>query len=166
MEAIRISLKFATYMNFIVFQMDVKSTFLNGKLKEEVYVKQQPSFESSEFPDNVLKLEKALYGLKQAPRAWYETLSTFLIQNKFVMGRIDNTLFIYRSKGGVLMAQVYVDDIFLSENIMVALNNLGPDLLANPKESHLIVVKRISRYLKGTPSLGLWYPKCSEFDLK
>ncbi|GJT73378.1 retrovirus-related pol polyprotein from transposon TNT 1-94 [Tanacetum coccineum] len=104
MKAIRISLNFATYMNFIVFQMDVKSAFLNGKLKEEIYVKQQPSFESSEFPDNVLKLEKALYGLKQAPRAWYETLSTFLIQNKFVMGRIDNNLFIN-------MAQIYVDAI-------------------------------------------------------
>ncbi|GKF59444.1 retrovirus-related pol polyprotein from transposon TNT 1-94, partial [Tanacetum coccineum] len=91
--------------------MDVKSAFLNGKLKEEVYVKQPPGFESSEFPDYVCKLDKALYGLKQAPRAWYETLSTFLIQNKFVRGRIDNTLFIYRSKGDVLLVQVYVDDI-------------------------------------------------------
>ncbi|GKB59696.1 retrovirus-related pol polyprotein from transposon TNT 1-94, partial [Tanacetum coccineum] len=111
MEAIRIFLAFATYMNFIVFQMDVKSAFLNGKLKEEVYVKQPPGFESSEFPDYVCKLDKALYGLKQAPKAWYETLSTFLIQNKFVRGRIDNTLFIYRSKGDVLLVQVYVDDI-------------------------------------------------------
>nr|GEV85489.1 retrovirus-related Pol polyprotein from transposon TNT 1-94 [Tanacetum cinerariifolium] len=72
-EAIKIFLAFATYMNFIVYQMDVKSAFLNGKLKEKVYVKQPPSFESSEFPDYVYKLEKALYGLKQAPRAWYET---------------------------------------------------------------------------------------------
>ncbi|GKD71878.1 retrovirus-related pol polyprotein from transposon TNT 1-94, partial [Tanacetum coccineum] len=111
MEAIRIFLAFATYMNFIVFQMDVKSAFLNGKLKEEVYVKQPLGFESSEFPDYVCKLDKALYGLKQAPKAWYETLSTFLIQNKFVRGRIDNTLFIYRSKGEVLLVQVYVDDI-------------------------------------------------------
>ncbi|GJZ47953.1 retrovirus-related pol polyprotein from transposon TNT 1-94 [Tanacetum coccineum] len=91
--------------------MDVKSAFLNGKLKEKVYVKQPPGFESSEFPDYVCKLDKALYGLKQAPKAWYETLSTFLIQNKFVGGRIDNTLFIYRSKGDVLLVQVYVDDI-------------------------------------------------------
>ncbi|GJT59250.1 retrovirus-related pol polyprotein from transposon TNT 1-94, partial [Tanacetum coccineum] len=111
MEAIRIFLAFATYMNFKVYQMDVKSAFLNGKLKEEVYVKQPPGFESSEFPDYVCKLDKALYGLKQAPRAWYETLSTFLIQNKFTRGRIDNTLFIYKSKGDVLLVQVYVDDI-------------------------------------------------------
>ncbi|GJZ35181.1 retrovirus-related pol polyprotein from transposon TNT 1-94, partial [Tanacetum coccineum] len=69
MEAIRVFLAFATYMNFIVFQMDVKSAFLIGKLKEEVYVKQPPGFESSEFPDDVRKLVKTLYGLKQAPRA-------------------------------------------------------------------------------------------------
>ncbi|GJW33332.1 retrovirus-related pol polyprotein from transposon TNT 1-94 [Tanacetum coccineum] len=111
MEAIRIFIAFATYMNFTVFQMDVKSVFLNGKPKEEVYVKQPPSFESSEFPDHVCKLDKALYGLKQAPRAWYETLSTFLIQNTFARGRIDNTMFIYKSKGDVLLVQVYVDDI-------------------------------------------------------
>nr|GEX30351.1 uncharacterized mitochondrial protein AtMg00810-like [Tanacetum cinerariifolium] len=91
--------------------MNVKSAFLNGKLKEEVYVKQPPGFESSEFPDYVCKLDKAIYGLKQAPRAWYETLSTFLFQNKFARRRIDNTLFIYKSKGYVLLVQVYVDDI-------------------------------------------------------
>ncbi|GJU33670.1 retrovirus-related pol polyprotein from transposon TNT 1-94 [Tanacetum coccineum] len=111
MEAIRIFLAFATYMNFKVFQMDVKSAFLIGKLKEEVYVKQPPGFESSEFPDYVCKLDKTLYGLKQAPKAWYETLSTFLTQNKFSRGRIDNTLFIYKSKEDVLLVQVYVDDI-------------------------------------------------------
>ncbi|GKC24294.1 retrovirus-related pol polyprotein from transposon TNT 1-94 [Tanacetum coccineum] len=94
-----------------VYQMDVKSAFLNGKIKEEVYVKQPPDFKSSEFPDYVYKLDKALYGLKQAPRVWYETLSTFLIQNKFTMGRIDNTLFIYKSKGDILLVQVYVYDI-------------------------------------------------------
>ncbi|GKA81251.1 retrovirus-related pol polyprotein from transposon TNT 1-94, partial [Tanacetum coccineum] len=86
LEAIRIFLAFATYMNFIVYQMDVKSAFLNGKLKEEVYVKQPPGFESNEFPNHVCKLDKALYGLKQAPRAWYETLSTFLTEHKFVRG--------------------------------------------------------------------------------
>ncbi|GJW13678.1 retrovirus-related pol polyprotein from transposon TNT 1-94 [Tanacetum coccineum] len=73
LEAIRIFLAFATYMNFIVYQMDVKSAFFNGKLKEEVYVKQPPGFERNEFPNHVCKLDKALYGLKQAPRAWYET---------------------------------------------------------------------------------------------
>ncbi|PWA72457.1 Integrase, catalytic region, Zinc finger, CCHC-type, Peptidase aspartic, catalytic [Artemisia annua] len=103
MEAIRIFLAYATYMSFKVYQMDVKSAFLNGKLKEEVYVQQPPGFESHEFPDHVCKLNKALYGLKQAPRAWYETFSAFLIQNKFVRGRIDNTLFIYRTKEDVIL---------------------------------------------------------------
>ncbi|GJT18618.1 retrovirus-related pol polyprotein from transposon TNT 1-94 [Tanacetum coccineum] len=250
-----------------IFQMGVKSAFLNGKLKEEVYVKQPPGFESSKFPGYVCKLDKALYGLKQAPKAWYETLSTFLVQNKFVRGRIDNILFIYKSKGYVLLVQVYVDYIifgstsyklykqfeklmtkkfemsmigeltyFLGLQIkqddkgisicqeqytmnilkkyeisyyssvktpMVSPNNFGPDLAgklvsetsyrgmigslmyltatrpyiqfsivlcarhqSNPKESYLIVVKRIIRYLKGTPNLGLYYPKCSGFDLK
>ncbi|GJT07658.1 retrovirus-related pol polyprotein from transposon TNT 1-94 [Tanacetum coccineum] len=240
--------------------------FLNGKLKEEVYVKQPPGFESNEFPNHVCKLDKALYGLKQAPRAWYETLSTFLTEHKFVRGKIDNTLFVYKTQTDVILVQIYVDDIifgststklckqfaklmtqryemsmmgvltyFLGFQIkqsergisinqekyvkdllkkydingssvktpMVPPNNLGPDLSgkavnetqyrgmigslmyltasrpdiqfstclcaryqANPKESHLIAVKRIFRYLKGTPSLGLWYPKCSGFDLK
>ncbi|GKB58096.1 retrovirus-related pol polyprotein from transposon TNT 1-94 [Tanacetum coccineum] len=86
LEAIKIFLAFATYMNFIVYQMDVKSAFLNGKLKEEVYVKQLLGFESSKFPNHVCKLYKAFYGLKQAPRAWYELLSTFLTEHKFVRG--------------------------------------------------------------------------------
>ena len=111
MEAIRIILAYATYMNFKVYQMDVKSAFLNGKLKEDVYVQQPPSFESTEFPNHVCKLDKALYGLKQAPRAWYETLSAFLIKNKFVRGRIDNTLFVYKNNDDVILVQVYVDDI-------------------------------------------------------
>nr|GEX61085.1 retrovirus-related Pol polyprotein from transposon TNT 1-94 [Tanacetum cinerariifolium] len=111
MEAIRIFLVFATYINFKVYQIDAKSAFLNGKLKEEVYVKQPHGFESSEFPDYACKLDKILYGIKQAPRTWYETLSTFLIQNEFSRGRIDNTLFIYKSKGDVLLVQVNVDDI-------------------------------------------------------
>ncbi|GJX17620.1 retrovirus-related pol polyprotein from transposon TNT 1-94 [Tanacetum coccineum] len=246
--------------------MDVKSAFLNGKLKEEVYVKQPPGFESNEFPNHVCKLDKALYGLKQAQRAWYETLSTFLTEHKFVRGKIDNTLFVYKTQTDVILVQIYVYDIifgstctklckqfaklmtqryemsmmsvlayFLRFQIkqfercisinqekyfkdllkkydingssvktpMVPPNNLGPDLNGkaanetqyrgmigslmyltasipdiqfstylctryqeNPKESYLIAIKRIFRYLKGTPSLGLWYLKCSGFDLK
>ncbi|GJZ92798.1 retrovirus-related pol polyprotein from transposon TNT 1-94, partial [Tanacetum coccineum] len=111
LEAIRIFLSFDTYMNFIVSQMDVKSAFLNGKLKEEVYVKQHPGFESNEFPNHVCKLDKALYGLKQALRAWYETLSTFLTEHKFARGKIDNTLFIYKTQTDVILFQIYVDDI-------------------------------------------------------
>ncbi|GJS79269.1 retrovirus-related pol polyprotein from transposon TNT 1-94 [Tanacetum coccineum] len=111
LEAIRIFLAFATYMNFIVYQMDVKSAFLNGKLKEEVYVKQPPGFKSNEFPNHVCKLDKAHYGLKQAPRAWYETLSSFLTKHKFVRGKIDNTLFVYKTQTDVILVQIYVDDI-------------------------------------------------------
>ncbi|GKA98012.1 retrovirus-related pol polyprotein from transposon TNT 1-94 [Tanacetum coccineum] len=111
LEAIRIFLAFATYMNFILYQMDFKSTFLNGKLKEEVYVKQPPGFESNEFPNHVCKLDKALYKLKQAPRSWYETISTFLTEHKFVRGKIDNTLFVYKTQTDVILVQIYVDDI-------------------------------------------------------
>ncbi|GJT81880.1 retrovirus-related pol polyprotein from transposon TNT 1-94 [Tanacetum coccineum] len=74
LEAIRIFLAYVAYMGFVVFQMDVKSAFLNENILEEVYVQQPPGFESSEFPNHMCKLDKALYGLKQAPRAWYETL--------------------------------------------------------------------------------------------
>ncbi|GKD16105.1 retrovirus-related pol polyprotein from transposon TNT 1-94 [Tanacetum coccineum] len=86
LEAIRIFLAFATYMNFTVYQTDVKSAFLNGKLKEEAYVKQPPGFKSNEFLNHVCKLDKALYGLIQAPRAWYETLLTVFTKHKFVRG--------------------------------------------------------------------------------
>jgi hypothetical protein len=85
MEAIRIFLAYATYMNFKVYQMDVKSAFLNGNIKEDVYVQQLPGFESSEFPNHVYKLNKALYGLKQAPRAWYETLSALMRGNRTLL---------------------------------------------------------------------------------
>ena len=91
--------------------MDVKSVFLNGYLKEEVYVMQPPSFESKKFPNHVFKLDKALYGLKQAPRAWYECLSNFLLENSFRRGKVDNTLFL-KSKGEhLLIVKVYVDHI-------------------------------------------------------
>nr|GEV02614.1 hypothetical protein [Tanacetum cinerariifolium] len=86
LKAIRIFLEYAAYMGFTVYQIDMKSAFLNDKILKEVYVQQPPGFESSEFPNHVCKLDKALYGLKQAPRAWYETLSKFLIQHKFVRG--------------------------------------------------------------------------------
>ncbi|GJZ76310.1 retrovirus-related pol polyprotein from transposon TNT 1-94 [Tanacetum coccineum] len=177
------------------------------RIKQDWLLK-PPSFESSEFPDYVCKLAKALYGLKQAPREWYETLSTFLIQNKFIRGRIDNT----DDKEISICQEQYIRNLLKKYEIfdsspvmtpMVSPNNLGLDLAgklvnqtpykgmigcliyltatrldiqfltclcaryqANPKKSHLIVVKRIFKYLKGTSSLGLWYPKCSGFDLK
>ncbi|GJS13028.1 putative ribonuclease H-like domain-containing protein [Tanacetum coccineum] len=92
-------------------EMDVKSAFLYGKIEEEVYVCQPPVFEDPYFPDRVYKVEKALYGLHQAPRAWYETLSTYLLDNGFQRGKIDKTLFIKRDKSDILLVQLYVDDI-------------------------------------------------------
>ena len=91
--------------------MDMKSAFLNGKLSEEVYVAQPPGFYDPKFPNHVFRLEKALYGLKQAPRAWYDTLSTFLLSKGFEHGTIDNTLFLRKVKGHIILVQIYVDDI-------------------------------------------------------
>ncbi|GKA67222.1 putative ribonuclease H-like domain-containing protein [Tanacetum coccineum] len=265
-EAIRLFLVYALFKDFVVYQMDVKSAFLYGKIKEEVYVCQPPGFEDPDFPDRVYKVEKALYGLHQAPRAWYETLSTYLLDNGFQRGKIDKTLFIRRDKGDILLVQVYVDDIifgstkkslctefekmmhkkfqmssmgeltfflglqvkqkedgiFISQDKYVTeilkkfgfsdvntastpmethkpllkdvdgedidehmyrsmigslmyLTSSRPDIMfavcvyarfqVNPKVSHLHVVKKKFRYLKGQPKLDLWYPKDSPFDL-
>jgi len=111
MEAIRILIAFASHMEFKLFQMDVKSAFLNGFLKEEVFVKQPPGFENHEHPEHVFKLDKALYGLKQAPRDWYERFSKFLLQNGFTRGKIDSTLFLKKRGRNLLIVQVFVDDI-------------------------------------------------------
>ncbi|GJS41073.1 putative ribonuclease H-like domain-containing protein [Tanacetum coccineum] len=110
-EAIRIFLAFASYMGFIVYQMDVKSAFLYGKIDEEVYVSQPPGFLDPKYPQKVYKVVKALYGLHQAPRAWYATLSTFLLKNGYRRGTIDKTLFIKKDKHDIILVQVYVDDI-------------------------------------------------------
>ncbi|GJT15167.1 putative ribonuclease H-like domain-containing protein [Tanacetum coccineum] len=110
-EAIRLFLAYASFKDFVVYQMDVKSAFLYGNIEEEVYVCQPLGFKDPEFPDRVYKVEKALYGLHQASRAWYETLSTYLLDNGFQRGQIDKTLFIKRVKGDILLVQVYVDDI-------------------------------------------------------
>ncbi|GJS18182.1 putative ribonuclease H-like domain-containing protein [Tanacetum coccineum] len=232
-EAIRLFLAYASFMGFIVYQMDVKSVFLYGTIKEEVYVCQPPCYEDPQFPNKVYKVEKALYGLHQAPRAWYETLSTYLIENGFRRGTIDKTLFIKKDKGNILLVQVYVDDIIFRstkkslcdkfEDIYVAnilkkfdfatvkttstpiepnkalikdeevdtvnvhlyrliirslmyLTASRPDIMfavcacarfqVTSKMSHLHAVKRIFRYLKGQPKLGLWYPRVSPFDLE
>ncbi|GJW59901.1 putative ribonuclease H-like domain-containing protein [Tanacetum coccineum] len=266
-EAIRLFLAYASFKDFVVYQMDVKSAFLYGKIEEEVYVCQPLGFEDPEFPDRVYKVEKALYGLHQAPRAWYETLSTYLLDNGFQRGTIDKTLFIKKVKGDILLVQVYVDDIifgstkkslctefeklmhkkfqmssmgeltfflglqvtqkddgiFISQDkyvdeilkkfgfstvktastpmetskplmkdenakdvdvhlyrsmigSLMYLTSSRPDIMfvvcacarfqVTPKVSHLHAVKRIFRYLKGQPKLGLWYPKDSPFDLE
>ena len=91
--------------------MDVKTAFLNGKINEEVYVKQPLGFEDSSNPNHVYKLDKALYCLKQAPRAWYECLAEFLLKNGYKRGKTDKTLFLLKEQGSILVVQVYVDDI-------------------------------------------------------
>ncbi|GKB35886.1 putative ribonuclease H-like domain-containing protein [Tanacetum coccineum] len=266
-KAIRLFLAYASFKDFVVYQMDIKSAFLYGKIEEEVYVCQPPGFEDPHIPDKVYKVDKALYGLHQAPRAWYETLSTYLLDNGFHRGQIDKTLFIKRHKDDILLVQVYVDDIifgstkkqmsnefetlmhdkfqmssmgelsfflglqvkqksdgiFISQDKYVAeilkkfdfasiktastpmetnkalikdeeakdvdvhlyrsmigslmyLTASRPDIMfavcacarfqVTPKTSHFNAVKRIFRYLKGQPKLGLWYPRDSPFDLE
>ncbi|GJV50247.1 retrovirus-related pol polyprotein from transposon TNT 1-94 [Tanacetum coccineum] len=139
LDVIRIFLAYAAHMNMIVYQMDVKTTFLNDILREEVYVSQLEGFVDQDNLNHVYKLKKALYGLKQAPCAWYDLLSKFLLSREFSKGTVDRTLFIKRQ---------------------------GKDiLLVNPTEKHLHVVKRIFKYLRGTVNRRLWYPKDSSIAL-
>jgi hypothetical protein len=91
--------------------MDVKSTFLNGPIKEEVYMEEPSSFEDDRYPDHVYKLSKALFGLKEAPRAWYECLRDFLISNAFKVEKADPTLFTKTCNDDLFICQIYVDDI-------------------------------------------------------
>ncbi|KAJ9547494.1 hypothetical protein OSB04_020037 [Centaurea solstitialis] len=236
LEAIRIFLAYTAHKNFTVYQMDVKTAFLNGKLKEEVYVSQPEGFVDRTKPNH------ALYGLKQAPHAWYDHLSNALLDNGFYKGKIDPTLFIKTEGNDILLVQIYVEDIIfgstnsdmctwfsdvmitrfemsmlrelsfflglqvlqkpdgilinqskyigdllkrfhmdkssvaktpMASGTLIGADPIGSLLikrliepsLANPKESHMLAVKRILRYLKGTPNRGLWYPKESGFEL-
>ncbi|GJY51213.1 putative ribonuclease H-like domain-containing protein [Tanacetum coccineum] len=233
-------LRRTNHKDFVVYQMDVKSAFLYEKIEEEVYVCQPPGFEDPQFPDKVYNVEKALYRLHQASRAWYETLSTYLLDNGFHRGQIDKTLFIKRYKDDILLVQVYVDDIIYrstkkqmtnefetlmhdnqdkyvaeilkkfdfasvktastpketnkalvkdkeAEDVdvhiyrsmigsLMYLTASRPDIMfavcacarfqVTVKTSHFNAVKRIFRYLKGQPKLGLWYPKDSPFNLE
>ncbi|GJV82084.1 putative ribonuclease H-like domain-containing protein [Tanacetum coccineum] len=234
-EAIRLFLAFASFMGFIVYQMDVKSAFLNGTIDEEVYVSQPPSFVDHDHPKKVYMVVKALYGLHQVPRAWYATMSTFLEEHGYRRGSIDKTLFIKKNKKDIMLVQVYFDDIifgstkkswcdefktlrkgrfqmsligeltfflglqvkqsqtglFISQDKYVAdmlkkfdlvsvktaitpmetkmaltKDEESADVDVNPKVSHVIAMKRIFKYLKGKPNLGLWYPRESPFALE
>nr|GFB40603.1 putative ribonuclease H-like domain-containing protein [Tanacetum cinerariifolium] len=163
-EAIRLFLAYASFMGFPVYQMDVKSALFYGTIEEEVYVCQPPGFEDPEHPDKVYKVVKALYGLHQAPRAWSsgKLASTLIDAEKPLLKDSDGEdvdVHTYRSMIGSLMY----------------LTSSRPDIMfavcacarfqVTPKVSHLNAVKRIFRYLKGKPLLGLWYPKDSPFDL-
>jgi hypothetical protein len=122
LEAMRILLAFAASKRFKLYQMDVKSAFLNGVKREEVYVRQIPGFEKPKYPNGVYKLSKALYGLKQAPQAWYARLKTFLLDHGYVMGSLDKTLFTLKHGNDFLLVQFYVDDIIFggSSHVLVS----------------------------------------------
>ncbi|GJR57846.1 retrovirus-related pol polyprotein from transposon TNT 1-94 [Tanacetum coccineum] len=116
-EAIRIFIANVAHKNMTVYQMDVKTAFLNGVLSEEVYISQPEGFVDQDHPNYVYRLKKALYGLKQAPRAWYDMLSKFLLSQKFSKGAVDPTLFTRKEGKDILLVQIYVDDIiFASTN--------------------------------------------------
>ncbi|GKA20701.1 retrovirus-related pol polyprotein from transposon TNT 1-94 [Tanacetum coccineum] len=114
LEAICIFIAFVAHMNMVVYQLDVKTVFLNGILREEVYVSQSNGFVDPENPNHVYKLKKVLYGLKQAPLAWYDFLSSFLLSQKFTKGIVDPTLFIRSEGKDILLVQNYVDDIIFA----------------------------------------------------
>jgi len=111
LEVVRLLLAFFYIKGFKLFQMDVKSVFLNGYINEEVFVSQPPSFEDHKFLDRVFKLKKALYGLKQAPRQWYERFSDFILSQSYNRGTSDKTLLIKKKDEDIILVQVYVDDI-------------------------------------------------------
>jgi hypothetical protein len=111
LEAIRILLDYACTHNIKVYQIDVKSVFLNGYINEEVYVEQPPCFEDDKEPNHMYKLKKALYDLKQAHRVWYERLRDFLLSKGFKMDKVDSTLFTKKIGQDLFVLQIYVDDI-------------------------------------------------------
>nr|GEU29262.1 hypothetical protein [Tanacetum cinerariifolium] len=148
-------------------------------VKDQGELSQMFGFEDPDHPDKVYKVVKALYGLHQAPRAWYETLATCLLENGFQRGTIDQSLFIKKQKGHILLVQIYVkkkkDGIFISQDKYVAkiLRKFG---LSEGKSASTPIdtekpllkdpdVNQIFRHLKDKPHLGLWYPKDSPFDL-
>ncbi|GKA01881.1 retrovirus-related pol polyprotein from transposon TNT 1-94 [Tanacetum coccineum] len=111
LEVVRLFGAYVAHKSFLVYQMDIKTTFLYVPLKEEVYVNQLDGFVDPYHPDQVYCLKKALYGLKQAPRAWYDELSNFLVSKGFSKGSIDPTLFIAKHGEDILLVQICVDDI-------------------------------------------------------
>ncbi|GKC43752.1 retrovirus-related pol polyprotein from transposon TNT 1-94, partial [Tanacetum coccineum] len=180
LEAIRIFIVFAAHMHMVVYQMDVKTVFLNGNLWEEVYVSQLDGFVDLDNLNHMYKLKKALYGLKQAPRAWYDMLSSFSISQDFSKGSVDPNLgypMVEKSKLDEDKEGKAVDPSQYHGMIgtLLYLTASRPDLQfaicmcaryqARPTKKHLHAVKRIFWYLKGTVNQGLWYPKDSSIAL-
>ncbi|GJY53815.1 putative ribonuclease H-like domain-containing protein [Tanacetum coccineum] len=178
-EAIRLFLAYASFKDFVVYLMDVKSAFLYGKIEEEVYVCQSPGFEDPEFPDRVYKVEKELYGLHQAPRACQDKYVDEILK-KFGFSTVKTASTPIETSKPLLKDENAKDvDVYLYRSMigsLMYLTSLRPDIMfvvcacarfqVTPKVLHLHVVKRSFRYLKGQPKLGLWYPKDSPFDLE
>ncbi|GKD94905.1 putative reverse transcriptase, RNA-dependent DNA polymerase [Tanacetum coccineum] len=188
----RIFLAYASFMNFIIYQMDMKSAFLYGTIEEEVYVCQPPRFEDLEFPNKVYKVEKALYGLHQAPRACagvkQKDDGIFISQDKYVVDILKKIDFatvktantpMETNKALLKDEEAANVDVHLYRSMIGSLMYLTASRLdimfavcacarfqVTPKTSHLHAVKRIFRYLKGHPKLGLWYLRDSPFDLE
>nr|GEU93558.1 putative ribonuclease H-like domain-containing protein [Tanacetum cinerariifolium] len=156
---------------FMVYQMDVNSAFLYGRIDEEVYVTQPKGFMDPQHPKKVYKVVKAIYGLHQTPRAWYATLSTFLLKLGYKRGTIDKTLFLKKNKSDIILVQVYVDDIIFGSTTKAWCDEFealmkGQFQMSDMGELTFFLVKKILKYLKGQPKLGLWYPRESPFVLE
>ncbi|GKC35633.1 gag-pol polyprotein [Tanacetum coccineum] len=174
LEAVRLFVAYAAYKSFLVYQMDVKTTFLNGPLKEEVYVNQPDGFVDPNHPDKVCRLKKALYGLKQASRAWYDELSNFLhgmtscdsigtpMATKPLDADLSETPVDQTKYRSMVRALMYLT---ASRPYIVHATCYCARYQARPTEKHLKEVKRIFRYLKKTINMGLWYPKDTGFEL-
>nr|GEW60371.1 retrovirus-related Pol polyprotein from transposon TNT 1-94 [Tanacetum cinerariifolium] len=177
-EAIRLFLAYASFTGFMVYQMDVKSDFLCGTIKEEVYVCQPPRFEDPDYPDKVYKVVKALYGLHQSPRACQDKYVAKILRKfgftdvKSASTHIETEKPLLKDPDGeVVDVHIYRSMI----GLLMYLTSSKPDIMfvvcacarfqVRPKVSHLHAVKRIFRYLKGKPHLGLWYPSDSSFNL-
>ncbi|GJW44803.1 retrovirus-related pol polyprotein from transposon TNT 1-94 [Tanacetum coccineum] len=149
-EAIRIFVANVARKNMTIYQMDVKMAFLNGELKEEVYISQLEGFVDQDNPSHVYKLKKALYGLKQAPRAWYDMLLSFLISQQFSKGVVDPTLFTRQAGNDLLLVQIYVDDIIFTCTNIVMCNEFANQMTTKFKVSMMgadVILFRIINFL-------------------
>ncbi|GJT15400.1 retrovirus-related pol polyprotein from transposon TNT 1-94 [Tanacetum coccineum] len=156
-EATRIFVVNASNKNMTIFQMEVKTDFLNGELKEEVYVSQLEGFGDQDNPSHVYKLKKALYGLKQAPRAWYDMLSSFLISQHFSKGAVDPTLFTLKVGNDLLLVQIYVDGIIFASTNTALCNEFANMMTTKFKMSMMGQIhtygekNKLDEDLQGTP---------------